>query len=51
MAIVSYPFDKKKRVSEIWQNGKWKDSMTWREMQSPNLTKRNPAQAEKPSVE
>jgi hypothetical protein len=31
VAIVSYPFDKKARVTETWQNGKCKDLMTWKE--------------------
>jgi hypothetical protein len=48
--IVSYPFDKKARVPEILQNGKWKDLMTWKERRDPNPAERNPAQAGKPSV-
>jgi hypothetical protein len=51
VAIVSYPFDKKARVPEIEQNGKWKDLMTWIERRCPNPAERNPAQAGKPSVE
>jgi hypothetical protein len=51
VAIVSYPFDKKARVPEIWQNGKWKDFMTWKERRDPNPAERNLAQAGKPSVE
>ena len=51
VAVVSYPFDKKARVPETWENGKWKDLMTWKERRCPNPAERNPAQAGKPSVE
>jgi hypothetical protein len=51
VAIVSYPFDKKARIPETWQNGKWRDHMTWKERRDPNPAERNPAQAGKPSVE
>jgi hypothetical protein len=51
VAIVSYPFDKKARVPETWQNGKWRDYMTWKERRCPNPAEINPAQAGKLYVE
>jgi hypothetical protein len=39
VAIVSYPFNKKARIPDIGQNGKWKDLMTWKERRCPNLQK------------
>jgi hypothetical protein len=36
VAIVSYPFNKRARITEIRQHGKWKDHMTWKERRCPN---------------
>jgi hypothetical protein len=51
VALVSYPFNKKRRILETWQNSKWLDYMTWKETQCPNPAEVNSAQAGKPSVE
>jgi len=50
-AVVSYPFDKKARVPDTWESGKWRNRMTCKERRDPNTAERNPAQAGKPSVE
>jgi hypothetical protein len=51
VAIVSYPFNKRARITEIRQHGKWKDHMTCKERRCPNRAERTPSKAGKLSVE